>query len=91
MGDRWSCNGWRYSYWLGEVWRLCDNYEISRTALSLSFFQISTVIPGIKTPTQAIINSTDIQKLVREDTQYLIELYKNKFQFLLEYIELEES
>ena len=80
---------------LGEVWELCDNYEISKTALSLSFIlsfpQISTVIPGIKTPAQAIINSTDLIKLYKDDKNYLIELYETKLKHLLDFIEEKEG
>ncbi|MBL1213469.1 MAG: aldo/keto reductase [Ignavibacteriae bacterium] len=80
---------------LAEVWELCDNYEISKTALSLSFIlsfpQISTVIPGIKTPAQAIINSTDLIKLYKDDKDFLIELYETKLKHLLEFIEENEG
>ena len=80
---------------LTEVWELCDNYEISKTALSLSFIlsfpQISTVIPGIKTPAQAIINSTDLIKLYKDDKNYLIELYETKLKHLLDFIEEKEG
>jgi aryl-alcohol dehydrogenase-like predicted oxidoreductase len=80
---------------LAEVWELCDNYEISKTALSLSFIlsfpQISTVIPGIKTPAQAIINSTDLIKLYKDDKNYLIELYETKLKHLMDFIEEKEG
>ena len=80
---------------LEEVWELCDNYEISKTALSLSFIlsfpQVSTVIPGIKTPAQAIINSTDLLSLYKEDKQFITELYESKLKYLLEFIEEQEA
>ena len=80
---------------LDAAWQLCDNYEISKTALSLSFIlsfpQISTVIPGIKTPAQAIINSTDIMRLDRDDRDFLVELYNTQLHDLLKFMEEKEG
>ncbi len=80
---------------LDAAWQLCDNYEISKTALSLSFIlsfpEISTVIPGIKTPAQAIINSTDIMRLDRDDRDYLVDLYNTQLHDLLKFIEEKEG
>ena len=80
---------------LDAAWQLCDNYEISKTALSLSFIlsfpEISTVIPGIKTPAQAIINSTDIMRLDRDDRDFLVELYNTQLQDLLKFMEEKEG
>jgi aryl-alcohol dehydrogenase-like predicted oxidoreductase len=80
---------------LDEVWKLCDNYEISKTALSLSFIlsfpEVSTVIPGIKTPAQAIINSTDILRLDRDDRDFLVQLYNTQLNDLLKFMEEKEG
>lgn len=73
---------------LDDVWILADKYGISKTSISLSFIlsmpEISTVIPGIKTPEQAILNTNDLIKLSQEDKDFLIEMYKKKFYKIVE-------
>ncbi len=73
---------------LDDVWTLANKYGISKTSISLSFIlsmpEISTVIPGIKTPEQAILNTNDLVKLSQEDRDFLIEMYKKKFYEIVE-------
>lgn len=68
---------------LDEIWPIADSYTISKTSLSLSFVtsipEISTVIPGIKTPEQVDVNTTEIIKLIDQDMKDLFELGKGKF------------
>ncbi|MCK5454709.1 MAG: aldo/keto reductase [Calditrichia bacterium] len=80
---------------LDQIWPLTEKYGISATQLSLSFIlsfsQISTVIPGIKTAEQARENSTGLVSLEEEDLKELRQLYETKFSSLLSYMEKEES
>lgn len=66
-----------------KVWHLCDKYKISKTSLALSFIlnhpDITTTIPGIKTPEQAILNTTDLIKLDEKDIEFLHELFVTDF------------
>ncbi len=73
---------------LEEVWYLSGKYRISKTSLSMSFIlnfpEISTVIPGIKTPEQAMLNIKDIIKIPNEDLNYLRGMYNKKFYKIVE-------
>lgn len=72
---------------LEEVWQLTDKYQISKTELAMSFvlsFEgVSTVIPGIKTPEQATLNTKGIIKISDEDRDKIVDLYYPKFRDLL--------
>jgi aryl-alcohol dehydrogenase-like predicted oxidoreductase len=52
---------------LGPVWELCRQYHISKTELALSYVlaypEVSTVIPGIRTPEHVDQNAKGIVKL----------------------------
>ncbi len=73
---------------LESVWPIAKNYEIGLDSFALSFIlshpEVSTVIPGIKTPEQAISNSTDIIKLKTADINQLHDLYGKRFENLLQ-------
>lgn len=73
---------------LDEVWKLREKYKISETSFALSFILsvegISTVIPGIKTPKQAELNTKDIMKISEEDLVYLENLFQTRFDKLVE-------
>ncbi len=55
---------------LAAIWKISEKLSISKTALSLSYIlnhnAISTTIPGIKTPEQALENSLGVFKLSRK-------------------------
>lgn len=74
---------------LEEVWKIAEKYKISKTSFSLSFIldheEVSTVIPGIKTPEQAVMNTSDIVKISEQDIHLLREIYKEK---LIEIVEM---
>lgn len=61
---------------------------LSATELSLSFILsvagISTVIPGIKTPVQAIANTRGLVRLEEADVQFLLDCYENVFSGLVD-------
>lgn len=65
------------------VWTLCEKYNISKTALALSFIlsydAVSTVIPGIRTAQHAIDNTTGIVKLSTEDREKIEKVYTDYF------------
>lgn len=73
---------------LESVWPIAEKYEIGLPSFALSFIlshpEISTVIPGIKTPEQAISNSKDSITLKEEDMDQLHEIYGERFENLLQ-------
>jgi len=76
---------------LDEVWFLAEKNNISKTSLSMSYIlafdEISTVIPGIKTESQAIKNTENIVKISNEDKNTLINLYKEKLYQIVDLME----
>lgn len=76
---------------LEEVWAVAEARGISKAQLALSYCHsvpgISTIIPGIKTPEQAIDNSTNINRLPGEVTELLQSLYDERFSALVEKLE----
>lgn len=68
---------------LEPAWKYCEKYGITKAGLALSFVlsftEVSTVIPGIKTPRQADLNTGDIVKLAPEDKQALQQLFADNF------------
>ena len=67
---------------LEVVWRIADGKKISKTSLALSFCagipEISTIIPGIKTPGQAEMN-TQIVPLDRQEMKIMTDMYAERF------------
>ncbi len=80
---------------LEVVWSLSGKCHLSPTQLSLSFVlsfpEISTVIPGIKTPEQAIANTSGLVELDEDSQKLLRELYEPKFDALLKLMEAQEN
>lgn len=72
---------------LEDVWSLQKKYKISKTSFALSYILsidgISTVIPGIKTPEQAELNTKDIVKIDDDDIITLHNLFETKFDKLV--------
>ena len=60
---------------LDEVWAISEKYNVNNTTLALSFIlnhqEISTVIPGIKTPHQAEMNTEKIIEISKDDLDFL--------------------
>ncbi len=73
------------------IWPLCQKYEISKTALALSFIlsyeEISTVIPGIRTSFHAIDNTTGIIQLEKEDIILIETAYCKHFAHVVDLME----
>lgn len=72
---------------LEPVWKLAEKYEISPAQLALSFILgikgVSTVIPGIRTPEQALQNTQKTVKLTKEDHALLQSLYLSTFKAMI--------
>lgn len=68
---------------LEELWPLADKYGVSRASLSISFAasfpEVSTVIPGIRTPEQADADTAGIVQLSVEDMGFIRDLYRHRF------------
>ena len=80
---------------LENVWPLAEAYGTDATALSLSFVLstpgVSTVIPGIKTPEQAVQNTTGLVRLEPDDLERLHALYASELEALLEFMRRQEQ
>ena len=61
-----------------KIWPLAVKIKIDKTALALSFIlsfpEISTVIPGIRTPIHVQQNTTGLEKLAQADINFLLSL-----------------
>ena len=75
---------------LKPAWLIADKYEIGYDSFALSFIlshpEISTVIPGIKSPEQAIANTRTICRMSLEDMDAVHQLYKDRFEDLLAFM-----
>lgn len=64
-----------YKLAMEPVWLLCEKYNITKTQLALSFIlsfpEISTVIPGIRTVGHAEKNTQGLIKLDKEDMELI--------------------
>ena len=73
---------------LEPVWSIAEKYPTSLASFALSFIlshsEVSTVIPGIKTPEQAIGNTENIVSVGTEDLSGLYDLFKDRFENLLQ-------
>ncbi len=76
---------------LEEIWKRAEKSHYSKTAYALSFIlsfqEVSTIIPGIKTPKQAKLNTTGISKLSKSDLDFLENFYHEKLYKLVELME----
>lgn len=68
---------------LSPVWELCNKYNCNKTQLALSYIlsyaEVSTVIPGIRTKEQAELNTTRLFKLDEKDREMIESLGKSDF------------
>lgn len=76
---------------LEPVWQLCKKYGISKTQLALSYVlsynEVSTVIPGIRTVAQAENNTEGIVPLEKGDTELIEQLGAGNFVPVLDMIQ----
>lgn len=58
-----------------KVWTIAEKDQLNKTQLALSFIlsfdEISTIIPGIRTPEQVLLNTTGVKKLREEHKSFL--------------------
>jgi aryl-alcohol dehydrogenase-like predicted oxidoreductase len=75
---------------LEPVWELCGKYNITKTQLALSYIltypEISTIIPGIRTPEHITQNTTGLVQLDKEDVLMIERLGQTEFVVLMELI-----
>ena len=76
---------------LEPIWKKVYESNFSKTAFALSYIlsfkEVSTVIPGIKTPEQAKLNTSGIIRLSKKDLDFIQNLYNEKFTLLMELME----
>jgi len=76
---------------LQPVFERAEALGMSKTAYALSYIssypEISTVIPGIKTPEQAVSNTSDIIGLPAEELEFLEKYYDEKLSALMTLME----
>lgn len=76
---------------LESVWPLAKKYRVSRATLALSYIAsirgISTMIPGIKTPEQAVANTEPPVRLSDEDLIFIERLYAERFAVVVDVME----
>lgn len=72
------------------VWELCEKYQCTKTALALSYIlsyhEVSVVIPGIRTPEQALSNTDGLFRLDIADRSMIEALGAASFPELMELI-----
>jgi aryl-alcohol dehydrogenase-like predicted oxidoreductase len=73
-----------------SVWELCKKYNCNKTQLALSYIlsydEVSTIIPGIRTPEQVMLNTEGLFKLDAADKQVIEQLGTSDFAELMELI-----
>ncbi|MES2372463.1 MAG: aldo/keto reductase [Bacteroidota bacterium] len=74
-----------------EVWPLCTKYQTTEAGLALSYIlsypEISTVIPGIRTPKHVSLNTDHLVLLETADKKHLQNLYQTHWQSVMEMME----
>ncbi len=75
---------------LEPIFKLCDTYQINKTQLALSYIlsypEVSTIIPGIRTEQHVRDNTSGLIKLDAADMQMIEEYGKNDSAELMELI-----
>lgn len=76
---------------LQPVWNLCAKYNCTKTQLALSYIlsypEVSTIIPGIRTPKQTEQNTSGLFKLLPEDKLLIEQLGKESFTDVMQLIQ----
>ncbi|MGB8194615.1 MAG: aldo/keto reductase [Chitinophagaceae bacterium] len=74
-----------------KVWPVADKEHIERVSLAMNFIlsikEVSTVIPGIRTPAHVEQNTRNIRSLQPEDLTYLLSLAEKDWKPVLELME----
>jgi len=73
-----------------SVWNLCSKYNCTKTQLALSYIlsykEVSTIIPGIRTPEQVKLNTEGLFQLDETDRMMIEQLGSTSFVELMELI-----
>jgi aryl-alcohol dehydrogenase-like predicted oxidoreductase len=76
---------------LEPVWSLCSKYNCTKTQLALSYIlsypEVSVVIPGIRTVTQAVLNTSGLFGLDQKDRKLIEDLGKTDFAEVMKIIQ----
>lgn len=76
---------------LEPVWQLCKKYGVNKTQLSLSYIlsydEVSTIIPGIRTAAHAEMNTTGLVRLDNADRELIEQLGATHFVPVMEMIQ----
>ncbi len=76
---------------LEPVWQLCKKYKCNKTQLALSYIlsypQVSTIIPGIRTAAQVQQNTSGLFKLLPEDIKLIESFGENEFISVMQMIQ----
>jgi aryl-alcohol dehydrogenase-like predicted oxidoreductase len=74
-----------------KVWPLANEEKINKTQLALSFIlsfeEISTIIPGIRTPEHVVQNTTGLKQLKKETVAFLQFLAETDWKDVMELME----
>ncbi len=74
-----------------KIWPVADKEKVNKTQLALSFIlnvpEVSTVIPGIRTPVHSKQNTEGLKKLSDENHNYLLSLADNELKPIMEILE----
>lgn len=72
---------------LEDVWKISEKYNVDKVTFALRFIMnhkgVSTVIPGIRTPEQAVKNTQPLINISEEDLETLHQLFTKKFDELV--------
>jgi aryl-alcohol dehydrogenase-like predicted oxidoreductase len=78
---------------LEPVWKLCDKYNLTKSELALSYIlsypEVSTVIPGIRTPEHVSQNTINLRVLDTKDVKMIEALGEKEFVPVMELIQLQ--
>lgn len=76
---------------LDPVWQLCKKYGVNKTQLALSYIlsydEVSTIIPGIRTAAHAESNTTGLVRLDPSDRDMIEQLGNTNFGSVMEIIQ----
>ncbi|HLG38157.1 MAG TPA: aldo/keto reductase, partial [Chitinophagaceae bacterium] len=76
---------------LEPVWNLCGKYNCTKTQLALSYIlsypEVSTVIPGIRTASQAVLNTSGLFQLDQKDKMLIEDTGKTDFAEVMKLIQ----
>ena len=76
---------------LQPVWDLCSKYNCTKTQLALSYIlsydEVSTIIPGIRTPEQVDLNTKGLFKLSAADKELIENLGQKEFAVVMQLIQ----